>query len=224
MRYARIQINAIRSHPDLNKKIPVIQALEKYSKSPAFFIHFSNAEKVGINPKFNYENVIGVYSYNLKEFFMNLLTKDDVFATDAKNIFVLKNNTDKVLDGSLTQAQYDSYVQNLSEYVTRRKNKAIAEMLLDPSFFTKYNDRALGIQLMARVKSIAKNFAKGRAALILENKIFREIGIDAIITSVKENNKSFFAADYHFTPLGIFLSPSSYKVIDKFPNEIYRRK
>lgn len=224
MRYARIQINAIRSHPDLNKKIPVIQALEKYSKSPAFFIHFSNAEKVGINPKFNYENVIGVYSYNLKEFFMNLLTKDDVFATDAKNIFVLKNNTDKVLDGSLTQAQYDSYVQNLSEYVTRRKNKAIAEMLLDPSFFTKYNDRALGIQLMARVKSIAKNFAKGRAALILENKIFREIGIDAIITSVKKNNKSFFAADYHFTPLGIFLSPSSYKVIDKFPNEIYRRK
>ena len=224
MRYAQIQINAIRSHPDLNKKIPVIQALEKYSKSPAFFIHFSNAEKVGINPKFNYENVIGVYSYNLKEFFMNLLTKDDVFATDAKNIFVLKNNTDKVLDGSLTQAQYDSYVQNLSEYVTRRKNKAIAEMLLDPSFFTKYNDRALGIQLMARVKSIAKNFAKGRAALILENKIFREIGIDAIITSVKENNKSFFAADYHFTPLGIFLSPSSYKVIDKFPNEIYRRK
>lgn len=224
MRYAQIQINAIRSHPDLNKKIPVIQALEKYSKSPAFFIHFSNAEKVGINPKFNYENVIGVYSYNLKEFFMNLLTKDGVFATDAKNIFVLKNNTDKVLDGSLTQVQYDSYVQNLSEYVTRRKNKAIAEMLLDPSFFTKYNDRALGIQLMARVKSIAKNFAKGRAALILENKIFREIGIDAIITSVKENNKSFFAADYHFTPLGIFLSPSSYKVIDKFPNEIYRRK
>ena len=224
MEYTQIQINAVRSHPELNKKVPVLQVLEKYSKSPAFFIHFSNAEKVGINPRFNYDNILGVYSYNLKEFFMNFLTKDWSYATDAKNIFVLKNNTDKVLDGSLTQAQYDSYVQNLFEYITRRKNKSVAEMLLDPIFFSKYDDKALGIQLMARIKSIAKNFAKGRAALVLENKIFREIGIEAIITSLKESNKSFFAADYPFTPLGIFLSPSSYKVVDKLPNRIYRKR
>lgn len=77
MRYVTIPLTALRSHPDLNPKITTNEDLFKYyqldakENFPTYYISFTELDKIGVNPNFNYRNPIGVYCYPLRYVYKN---------------------------------------------------------------------------------------------------------------------------------------------------------
>lgn len=90
-------VTAARSHPELNPKISTNEAvgkwfeLDKKENFPTYYITFTDIDKAGINPSFDYENPIGVFCYPIRSVFSK--GKLDVyFAGNRKYIQVLKLN------------------------------------------------------------------------------------------------------------------------------------
>jgi hypothetical protein len=77
------------------KKPNIVEKLEKYFKMPNIHLQFSTLPKLGINPKFDYKNPIGIYTYPLihykfkKEVFNKLNNKEE-YSWDMRRNYKLK--------------------------------------------------------------------------------------------------------------------------------------
>lgn len=79
-----------RRNPELNPKIDIIQELSKYASQDGYYIHFTDLKKVGVNPQTEYFTPAGVYSYNLKREWNDMVNNTLPFAQNRKYIFLLK--------------------------------------------------------------------------------------------------------------------------------------
>lgn len=93
-----------RSNPNLNPRMTPNDVLSMYGGQKDVYIHFTDSDKIGINPNPDprYPNPYGVYSYPIEEVkrVTNGFSKpvyDRMFAGYMKNIFVFRYNANKPL-------------------------------------------------------------------------------------------------------------------------------
>lgn len=67
-------VNEKRRNPEQNPKIPLIDKLVKYSNMDDVYVSFRSVNKLGINPKSDYNTPNGIYCYSLESY------KDDIDA------------------------------------------------------------------------------------------------------------------------------------------------
>ena len=91
-------ISELRSNPELNPKISVLDALKKYKDDDSYFITFTTIEKVGLNPRSPFSTPVGLYAYKLKDVYEELESKNYLFGVDRQFVNVVKLTTDRVLD------------------------------------------------------------------------------------------------------------------------------
>lgn len=117
-----------RSHPELNKKLPpsevIMNALTKYyeldlkSDYPLYFISFKgehNKDMLMLNPKYAYSTPNGIYSYPIRYFYDK--RDNNLFASKAPYIYILKRNSDKVIYTDLYNEQdYKRDISRFSNY------------------------------------------------------------------------------------------------------------
>jgi hypothetical protein len=84
-----------RSHPELNKKMSVVDQLNQYSNQSNIFVTFTEVPKVGINPGYNYNTPLGIYFYPIKNAIEYIdYNKADQFAVRRDYINVCKLKVD----------------------------------------------------------------------------------------------------------------------------------
>jgi hypothetical protein len=118
---------AARSHLELNKKLTLFEYLYNY-RDKGLFVHYSDIEKVGINPALNYLSMssIGIYAYPLDfilyylkneiedKLFGNYSDSIVVFASDSYNLNVLKQKDVPNMEFlNITDGFYDNYIRDV---------------------------------------------------------------------------------------------------------------
>lgn len=208
-----------RAHPELY--VSVIDQLEPYSKDPSYFVSFTAIEKIGINPNNAFSTPIGVYAYNLQKLWPDWIHGDDFFGKDRPYVNLIKLNTDKVCriedytlspqDSSKLESVYNSLKPSKSfqDFVQERR-KAVADQT---NLYQNDSDGALLWDLtnnIARMMSGSNN----KSFTVKWNKLFRDLGYDAIIdnTSVIHLLQSAQA---------VFFTPDSYKIVKRLLNKTY---
>jgi hypothetical protein len=119
----REQLDEARKNPEMNPKVSAYEALLPYKDDDNAFIHFTNLNKLGINPLSGFETPVGVYAYPLKQVW-------DLYKVDkAKSLSVLPFGSDRAyiqlfkwngkgklvsdLKKDYTSADYDSDMRKL---------------------------------------------------------------------------------------------------------------
>lgn len=62
-----MRIDELRSNPERNPKVSIIDVLAKYRKRNDVYISFTALEKLGVNPSSSYSTPLGIYAYPLKQ-------------------------------------------------------------------------------------------------------------------------------------------------------------
>lgn len=100
MKYVLVPIFSARRNPESNQKVDLSDQIRKFmeldsqGQYPAYFISFTEEQKIGINPRFKYGNPIGVYAYPLRYVSDSSGRLKIPFAGDRPFIHVLKLTVD----------------------------------------------------------------------------------------------------------------------------------
>ena len=202
----------------------VLEELEPYSKDPSYFVSFTAIEKIGINPRNAFSTPIGVYAYNLKNLWFDWTHGDDFFGKDRPFVNLIKLNTNKVCyihSYKFNDKDYNILKQtylkahpsgNFDEYIKERREAIGKETNL-------YKNDSDGALLWDLTGNLSKAHSSGdpKSFTVKWNKLFRELGYDAVIdqTSVIHLLQSAQA---------VFFVPSSYKVVKSFNNKTYGKQ
>lgn len=202
----------------------VLDELEPYSKDPSYFVSFTAIEKIGINPKNAFSTPIGVYAYNLQKLWLDWTHGDDFFGKDRPFVNLIKLNTNKVCyihSYKLNDKDYNILKQtylkanpsgDFDQYIEERRQAIGKETNL-------YENDSDGALLWDLTQNLAKAHSSGdpKSFTVKWNKLFRELGYDAVIdqTSVIHLLQSAQA---------VFFVPSSYKVVKSFNNKTYDKQ
>ena len=208
-----------RAHPELY--VSVLDQLEPYSKDPAYFVSFTSIEKIGINPNNAFSTPIGVYAYNLQKLWPDWTHGDDFFGKDRPYVNLIKLNTNKVCrigDYTLNTQDFNKleHIYNslnpsssFQDFVAARR-KAIAQQT---NLYQNDSDGALLWDLTGNVARMMSG-SNNKSFTVKWNKLFRDLGYDAIIddTSVIHLLQSAQA---------VFFEPQAYKLIKRMLNKTY---
>lgn len=138
MKFEQLMENVLsesRSNPLLNPKITATDVLSRYGNTKNVFVHFSDIEKIGINPTPDprYPNPYGVYSYPMSEIKkatngFSVSIYDRIFAGHMKYIFVFDYASNRTLDLSSTAIRQEDFQRTVEYFITRRGHKTISEI------------------------------------------------------------------------------------------------
>ena len=177
-----------RRNPELNPKISINDEIENYAKAnkgKKCYISFTDLEKLGVNPKTEYDTPVGVYCYPL-EYAISVMGKDYAastlpFAGGAKfaNMFTVAGN---VVDLSSIK---ESDIQDLLNKLPLILPRSLAHIAYE--FVSKSKSQAsvktAGGRYWYIVWACASMWSEQsnvRLAVIM-TKIFRKLGIDGLI-------------------------------------------
>jgi len=118
-----------------------------YKDAPYYMVHYSDVEKLGLNPSSDYNTPLGIYAYPIVFFSLDQFYKGDLpFASDRKymHIFVVKPQwRDKVLIVSST-AEVDKDSRITKQELLKRNEKIFSQQDSiyrdDPSVRDMWND------------------------------------------------------------------------------------
>jgi len=150
------------------------QMLEKLAEGsddmrPTAFLHFSDINKLGINPRSNYDTPLGIYAYPNTAYIRNLFRRGKLpFAQNRKYIVTFKVKPDQNIiyndgKGAIPNEQYYNYLDEMVTDEFLKKNQKAADLydLVDEIKDIKYgNGRNFFSQLQAKAKKALKE--KGR--------------------------------------------------------------
>lgn len=209
----------LRRNPELNPKVPALKSLEKYKDDDSYFITFTSIEKVGLNPKTPFSTPVGVYAYKLKDVYDELLEKNYLFGVDRPYVNVLQINTNKVLD----LENYSNKQQDIE------KLKKIYESEFDDAFEDIVKEFESSKDLLYPINTDGKyvyglmnhisNKKSGKSgqvkkSMVYFNVLLRKMGYDVVIDRT--------GTIHLLQPSqAVFLTPSSYKVVEKIINKNY---
>ncbi len=113
-----------REKKELPSKLSV---LDKYKDDPYVLVHFSDLNKLGINPKTSYDTPAGIYGYNLKVLYKDIINNDLNFASDRKfmHIFRIKSeyqSSTVIVDGKGCDAGNEELWMNKLEILKKTDN------------------------------------------------------------------------------------------------------
>lgn len=209
----------LRKNPELNPKVSALKSLEKYKDDDSYFITFTSIEKVGLNPKTPFSTPVGVYAYKLKDVYDELLEKNYLFGVDRPFVNVIQLNTNKILD----LENYSNKKQDL------QKLKKIYESEFKDSFENMVKEFESSKHLLYPINTDGKyvyglmnhisNKKSGKSgqvqkSMVYFNVLLRKMGYDVVIDRT--------GTIHLLQPSqAVFLTPSSYKVVEKIINKNY---
>lgn len=209
----------LRKNPELNPKVSALKSLEKYKDDDSYFITFTSIEKVGLNPKTPFSTPVGVYAYKLKDVYDELLEKNYLFGVDRPSVNVIQLNTNKILD----LENYSNKKQDL------QKLKKIYESEFKDSFENMVKEFESSKHLLYPINTDGKyvyglmnhisNKKSGKSgqvqkSMVYFNVLLRKMGYDVVIDRT--------GTIHLLQPSqAVFLTPSSYKVVEKIINKNY---
>lgn len=136
-----------RRNPHLNPKYTANDILSMHSGNRNAFIHFTDQNKIGINPVLDprYPNPFGVYSYPIQEVKratqnFNTPIFDKLFAGDAKNIFLFEYRSSNPLILSSTNIQTRAFDLVKDFFITEGKGNRLEE--IERSYHKNISNRA----------------------------------------------------------------------------------
>jgi hypothetical protein len=196
-----------RRNPEQNPKISIIEFLKPYKDKPMYFIHFTDMEKLGINPKYGYNTPSGIYAYPLREMWDKLVKKRIPYRGDSKNVILFEYTGKNYLDiEKYTKENLKDDISKLEKY---KSNVDDWEYFLNKCVFQAKKKTPIS-QLM----NITRNLATG--STLFWNRMFRELGYEAII-----DIKGTGTIHRHEPTQAVFFSIKDIKIIDIFHNKRY---
>ena len=92
---ARIDIKKLilemaRRNKNINSSVPASKELEKYKYNSNIYISYTNIDKIGINPRSEYNTPLGIYCYPIREMYNNVVEDNVPFASNRPYIWVLE--------------------------------------------------------------------------------------------------------------------------------------
>ena len=182
-----IQLQEARKNPELNPKISPMDyiqyRLENCDKlsngKPNLFASFTNIDKLGVNPKSDFNTPIGIYSYpadyvvkQVKQHGGNMRKLPFAGNSPFVSIFSIGGN---VVDlTKMTTASNKKYYQQLEKLYP---NIPVKEIIIDKREY--YRNAPEGAKFYYTTKEIAMRLSKDNF-IVRWNGIFRKLGIDAL--------------------------------------------
>lgn len=210
-----IHLFELRSHPELNPKIPSADELLKYKGKPNLYVSFSYLPKIGINPESGFDTPIGVYAYPLDFVFKNLGDTKFIqgavpFAGNRMYLHILQaigNGLDlNTVDDALiikTSDTLEKVYSQFSDKIVAALGKAAQSANTPPRRWWYFTHN---------VASALINDHESQRTMVAWNKILRVLGYDYIVdhgNGIIHGNEPTQA---------VFLSPKGYKEIDIITN------
>lgn len=192
-------INESRKNKDVYEQLKTssIQQLKRYS---GFFVTMVNVEKVGLNPKSTINDVAGVYSYPV-----DYVIKNNIIflphAAQAKFMFII--NPKKDIIKSSTYNNFENDFEKIKQFLNQKNLPEIKPQNSTSQFQSLWNTIT-----EYTYKIFKKNSAVKASAL------FRVLGYEILYD---DSNMGYINENEPTQCL--FLTPSSYEVIDKIYND-----
>jgi hypothetical protein len=137
----RLELNEARKNPELNPKISAYEALLPYKYDDNAYIHFSDLNKLGMNPLSDFQTPYGIFAYPLKEIWKEydvdkLKTFKKVpFASNRKYIHLFKwNGKGKNINDlyrDFTSADYDRDIVKLKTIFEKKIDKTKTQTIFN---------------------------------------------------------------------------------------------
>ena len=212
-----------RRNPKLNPKISVVELLRPYKDDPDMYISFTTIDKIGINPKSQYDTPNGIYTYPLKEIFDEVDSNNIAFAGDAPYVWLLKSKNKKRFVKDLykdyTSKDYDKDMKKIKK-LWGDKSDDIDEVIHD-GLETRQIKSPVGAfwqttKLLTNLLYHYDKIIKARNEGSAWNSILRKLGYSGFA------DKSSKGIIHPSEPIqAVFLSKDAFTVIDKFENKRY---
>ncbi len=219
-----------RSHADQNPKISVVDALDKYKDDPDVYVHFSEIEKLGMNPQVsNQESPLGVYVYPLKEIWDEFVENDKtrlgsfigrfyvwVLRSKNKSKFIKdlhKNYKRKDLDRDMLiiKRKYGKQLvdkgTSFDEVIKKQRDFYLKKRIAPSKLFFIY------------MHGICKKLKPDNQESIWNKMLVKDLGYTGI---VDRSGKSYIHRAEKIQ--GVFLTNDSYDVITMLENKRYEVK
>jgi hypothetical protein len=196
--------------------------LKPYAKSDKHLFHFSDIDKVGVNPRYRYSTPLGVYGYLASEIYPKIEKDQPYFGWNRKYCHVLEILSNKVLylqqfkfdskGNRIARKLYDDYLSesypNLSydQFMTRLRKTS------DPEYPVKSDGDLFWKLLYSIVEPHQIKIARDpvdipiKKSTIMMNTILRDLGYEVIIDDGGTIHKMQ-------TTQGILLTKSSYRQV-----------
>lgn len=194
-----IKIQEIRSNPQLNQKLPLLDILKKYyNDAPGIvgigrnaFASFTEKDKLGINPQSVYDTPLGIYAYPLNYVLDTIKQRSGTFSLPYGgnhpyiNLFGVKGN---VIDISkMNKTDVEKY-QNIIVQKYRNISKEIMDQVIEDAYdYSRIPSKGGGFWYVTlRISSMLSSgnyfgIDESRKNAIMWNKLFRDIGIDVVV-------------------------------------------
>lgn len=212
-------ISELRRNPELNPKIPALQALSKYKDDDSYFITFTTIEKVGLNPRSPFSTPVGLYAYKLKDVYGELESKNYLFGVDRPFVNVIQLTTNRVLDLE-NYSNKSSDLQKLRKIYESETGKSFDDVLkeYDNNSHLLYPVDTDGKYVYGLMNFIS-NRIEGKTgpvkkSMVYFNKLLRQMGYDVVIDRT--------GTVHLLQPSqAVFLVPSAYRFVEKIINKSY---
>jgi hypothetical protein len=79
-----------RSHPGMNLKFGLVEQLQQYRNDQDVYISYTELNKIGINPKFEFNTPLGIYFYPLETIWENVVNNTVPYAAERPYVYVVK--------------------------------------------------------------------------------------------------------------------------------------
>lgn len=212
------------------KRTPLIELLEPYRDDPDVFVSFTDILKMGVNPKTDWDDPIGIYAYPVSEMFSTYHGNNIPFAGERKYAFILRANG-KMLE--LTQMGEDEVERDIETMVakfreafyqplpseldsTREDCKEYFEGILEEWHWMLSPPGPGFWRISERMASFISNRFPNRERAMIWNSLLRSCGYDGVVdrgAGIISDNEPAQA---------LFLSISSFEVLGAGPNDLFR--
>lgn len=165
-----------------------VVALEQYANDPSIFIHFSNLEKLGINPRLEFDTPVGIYAYPLKEMWDSVRNNTIPFASKRNFVHVFRAEGNIPDVASITRQLFWEASAKLEEKFAHLLPKSNDHSVETPMPWKEWEKRITnnalvhspGGHLWALVRACALLLKGTRRPPVAWNEIMRWLGFQGV--------------------------------------------
>lgn len=104
---------------ETGQKVDKTAILDKYKDDPNVLVHFSDLDKLGINPQSKYDTPVGIYGYPLSALYEKIKTNNLPFASNRRYLHVFKITGNVVFINKDGRTEQDDFWNSKLEELTK---------------------------------------------------------------------------------------------------------
>lgn len=163
-----------------------VNLLKPYANDPTIYLHFSEFNKLGINPLSSYDTPAGIYLYPLNIYWKKYVekksekfTKVIPFKSEARYIIIGKLKSDinfKDFSNDIQYEEYNSYIKKLKTYynIDERLFDMALKKIID---YTIEKKRELSTSYLGKIWYITKEISNKNNFMIILKEMSAKTGI-----------------------------------------------